>query len=116
MRALLVRRGELLLQQGDWMRGLADYEARLQIPGLYAPDLPRWQGEPVERLLIYPEQADIESDAAMRDTLMLARGVEAVVQCGATLADVARRADHPPRRVARRLHAPPRRCAACPIC
>jgi tetratricopeptide (TPR) repeat protein len=85
--ALLMRRGGLLLQQGDWMRGLADYEARLQIPGLYAPDLPRWQGEPVERLLIYPEQADIESDAAMRDTLMLARGVEAVVQCGATLAE-----------------------------
>jgi tetratricopeptide (TPR) repeat protein len=85
--ALLMRRGELLLQQGDWMRGLADHEARLQLPGLYAPDLPRWHGEPVERLLIYPEQADIESDAAMRDTLMLARGVEAVVQCGATLAD-----------------------------
>jgi len=85
--ALLMRRGGLLLQQGDWMRGLADYEARLQIPGLYAPALPRWRGEPVERLLIYPEQADIESDAAMRDTLMLARGVEAVVQCGATLAD-----------------------------
>ncbi len=84
---LLVRRGELLLQQGDWMRGLPDYEARLQLPGLYAPDLPRWQGEPVERLLVYPEQADIESDAAMRDTLMLARGVEAVVQCSATLAD-----------------------------
>ena len=85
--ALLMRRSRLLLQQGDWMRGLADYEARLQIPGLYAPDLPHWQGEPVERLLIYPEQADIESDAAMRDTLMLARGVEAVVQCGATLAE-----------------------------
>ncbi len=85
--ALRVRRGELLLQQGDWMRGLADYEARLQLPGLYAPDLPRWQGEPVERLLIYPEQADIESDAAMRDTLMLARGIEAVVQCGETLAE-----------------------------
>ena len=84
---LLVRRSGLLLQQGDWMRGLADYEARLQLPGLYAPDLPRWQGEPVGRLLIYPEQADIESDGAMRDTLMLARGVEAVVQCGATLAD-----------------------------
>jgi Flp pilus assembly protein TadD len=85
--ALLTRRGELLLQQGDWMRGLGDYEARLQLPGLYTPALPRWQGEPVERLLIYPEQADIESDAAMRDTLMLARGVEAVVQCGETLAE-----------------------------
>lgn len=84
---LRLRRGELLLRQGDWMRGLPDYEARLDIPGaVYAPDLPRWQGEPVERLLIYPEQLDIESDAAKRDTLMLARGVEAVVQCGETLA------------------------------
>ena len=84
---LLMRRGELLLRQGDWMRGLPDYEARLDIPGVcYAPDLPRWQGEPVERLLLYPEQLDIESDAARRDTLMLARGVEAVVQCGDTLA------------------------------
>lgn len=84
---LRLRRGELLLRQGDWMRGLPDYEARLDIPGaVYTPDLPRWQGEPVERLLVYPEQLDIESDAAMRDTLMLARGVEAVVQCGETLA------------------------------
>ena len=52
------------------------------------PNLPRWQGEPLAgRLLIYPEQADIESDAAMRDTLMLARGVDAVVQCAPTLAE-----------------------------
>jgi Flp pilus assembly protein TadD len=84
---LRLQRGEILLRQGDWMRGLPDYEARLELPGLYAPDLPRWQGEPVERLLIYPEQAEIESDAAMRDTLMLARGVDAVVQRGETLAD-----------------------------
>ncbi|HSI01077.1 MAG TPA: tetratricopeptide repeat protein, partial [Reyranella sp.] len=86
---LIVRRGELLLLQGDWMRGLPDYEARLDIPGaVYTPALRRWQGEPIEagRLLIYPEQLDIESDAARRDTLMLARGVEAVVQCGETLA------------------------------
>ena len=85
---LRLRRGELLLQQGDWMRGLPDYEARLEIAGeCYAPDLPRWQGEPLDgRLLIYPEQLDIDSDAARRDTLMLARGVDAVVQCGETLA------------------------------
>jgi tetratricopeptide (TPR) repeat protein len=85
---LRLRRGELLLRQGDWMRGLPDYEARLEIPGeRYAPELPRWQGEPLDgRLLIYPEQLDIESDAAKRDTLMLARGVDAVVQCGETLA------------------------------
>ena len=84
-----LRRGELMLRQGDWWRGLGDYEARLEIPGeRYTPDLPRWQGEPVDgRLLVYPEQIDIESDAALRDTLMLARGVEAVVQCSATLAD-----------------------------
>jgi tetratricopeptide (TPR) repeat protein len=84
---LRLRRGELLLHQGDWLRGLGDYEARLDIPGdRYTPDLPRWQGEPLAgRLLIYPEQADIESAAALRDTLMLARGVEAVAQISATL-------------------------------
>jgi hypothetical protein len=38
-------------------------------------------------LLIYPEQADIESDAALRDTLMLARGVDATVQCSPRLAE-----------------------------
>ena len=80
---LRLRRGHLLLRQGDWLRGLLDHEARLELPGeRYAPDLPRWQGEPLTgRLLIYPEQADIESDAALRDTLMLARGVDATVQC-----------------------------------
>jgi Flp pilus assembly protein TadD len=85
---LRLRRGELLLRQGDWMRGLPDYEARLEITDeRYMPDLPCWQGEPLDgRLLIYPEQLDIENDAAKRDTLMLARGVEAVVQCGETLA------------------------------
>jgi tetratricopeptide (TPR) repeat protein len=79
---LRLRRGEMLLRQGDWLRGLADYEARRDIAGeRYAPDLPRWQGEPLSgRLLLYPEQADIESDQAMRDTLMLARGIDAVVQ------------------------------------
>lgn len=85
---LRLRRGELLLRQGDWLRGLADHEARLEIAGdRYMPDLPRWQGEPLAgRLLIYPEQADIDGDAALRDTLMLARGVDAVVQCPARLA------------------------------
>jgi tetratricopeptide (TPR) repeat protein len=87
--ALRLRRGELLLRQSDWLRGLGDYEARLEIPGeRYAPDLPRWQGEPFTgRLLIYPEQADIESDAAIRDALMLARGVEATVQCANKVAE-----------------------------
>src|SRR5258708_22575535 len=87
--SLRLRRGELLLHQGDWLRGLGDYEARLDIPGeSYTPDLPRWQGQPLTgRLLIYPEQADIESDAAIRDTLMLARGVDAVVQCASRIAE-----------------------------
>lgn len=86
---LRLRRGELLLRQGDWWRGLGDYEARLEIADArYAPGLPRWQGEPLDgRLLLYPEQADIESDAALRDTLMLARGVDCVVQCASSLAD-----------------------------
>lgn len=80
---LKLRRGDLLLRQGDWWRGLADHEARLDIGGaIYAPDLPRWRGEPLQgRLLLYPEQVDIESDAARRDALMLARGVDATVQC-----------------------------------
>src|SRR6185437_2515672 len=87
--ALKLRRGELLLRQGDWLRGLSDYEARLELPGeRYLPDLPRWHGEPLAGpLLIYPEQADIESESARRDTLMLARGIDAVVQCGALLAE-----------------------------
>jgi tetratricopeptide (TPR) repeat protein len=86
---LRLRRGALLLRQGDWLRGLADYEARLDIAGeRYAPDLPRWQGEKLNgRLLVYPEQADIESDSAMRDTLMLARGIDAVVQCAPGLVE-----------------------------
>lgn len=85
---LLMQRGELLLGQGDWLRGLADYEARLDVPGeRYAPALPRWRGEPLAgRLLIYPEQSDIESDAALRDTLMLARGIDATLQCSEKLA------------------------------
>jgi hypothetical protein len=90
---LRLRRGELLLRQGDWLRGLPDYEARLELPPAaqggerYAPPLPRWHGEPLSgKLLIYPEQADVASDAAMRDTLLFARGVEAVVQCSPDLA------------------------------
>jgi len=86
---LRLRRGELLLAQGDWMRGLDDYEARLELPGHWSPDLPRWQGEPLDgRLLVYPEQDNIESDAAMRDTLMLARlpGLDAAIQCSAKVA------------------------------
>jgi tetratricopeptide (TPR) repeat protein len=89
--ALKLRRAELLLGQGDWLRGLPDYEARLELPGLHAPGLPRWQGESLSgKLLVYPEQADIQSDAALRDTLLLARGldagVQAVVQCAPILA------------------------------
>src|SRR5260370_1012441 len=85
---LRLRRSELLLRQGDWLRGLADHEARLEIAGeRYAPDLLRWQGEPLTgRLLVYPEQADIGSHAAIRDTLLLARRVDAVFQCSALLA------------------------------
>ena len=89
---LRLRRGELLLRQGDWWRGLADHEARLEIAGeRYTPDLPRWQGEPLAGpLLVYPEQADIESDEARRDTIMLARGLDPAItfalQCAADLA------------------------------
>jgi len=85
---LLMRRGELFLAQGDWLRGLDDYEARLDLPGRWRPDLPRWQGESLSgRLLLYPEQADIDRDDAARDSLMLARGVEATVQCSEKVAE-----------------------------
>ncbi len=90
---LRLRRGELLLAQGDWMRGLDDYEARLELPEhghpRWSPDLPRWTGEPLDgRLLVYPEQDNIESDWAMRDTLMLARlpAMDAAIQCSARVA------------------------------
>ena len=36
--ALKLKRGEILLRQGDWLRGLADHEARLDLPG----DRRRW--------------------------------------------------------------------------
>ena len=100
---LRLRRGELLLRQGDWLRGLGDYEARLEIAGdRYAPALPRWQGEPLTgRLLIYPEQADIESDAALRDTLMLARGVDGDRAMRAQAREMADHADDRARRGAR---------------
>ena len=86
--ALRLRRAEILLGQHDWLRGLPDYEARLELPvERYTPDLPRWQGEPlpIGRLLVYPEQAEIDGEAAVRDTLMLARGldgIDAAVQAG----------------------------------
>ncbi len=88
--ALKLRRGELLLLQGDWSRGLVDYEARLDIAAdRYVPAMPRWQGEPLDgALLVYPEQTDIDGDDAIRDTLMLARGVEAVLQGGARIAEM----------------------------
>lgn len=85
---LKLRRGELLLSQGDWLRGLPDYEARLDLPGRYAPALPRWQGEPLAgKLLVYAEQDDVESELALRDTLLLARGVEATVECSTRIAE-----------------------------
>ncbi|MCA0301311.1 MAG: tetratricopeptide repeat protein [Proteobacteria bacterium] len=85
---LRLRRAALLLAQDDWLRGLPDYEARLDSAAeRYAPDLPRWQGEPlaIGRLLVYPEQPEIDGEAAVRDTLMLARGLDGVdcaVQAG----------------------------------
>ena len=89
---LRLRRAALLLAQDDWLRGLPDYEARLDTAAArHAPALPRWQGEPlaIGRLLVYPEQADIDGESAVRDTLMLARGldgVDAAVQAGSQAA------------------------------
>ena len=78
---LRFRRGSLLLERGDWERGLAEYEARLELPHNehWICPLPAWDGEDrAGRVLLYPEQADIESGPALRDTLMLMRGTEAL--------------------------------------
>ena len=74
---LRFRRATLLLEQGDWLRGLAEYEARLELPHdeHWLSPIPPWDGQDrAGRVLLYPEQRDIESDAALRDTLMLMRG------------------------------------------
>ena len=48
------------LLQGDWRKGLADYEARLRRPGAVRPALalPSWRGEDIraKRLLLWAEQ------------------------------------------------------------
>jgi tetratricopeptide (TPR) repeat protein len=74
---LRARRAMLLLGQGDWLRGLAEHEARLELPHdeHWTCPLPPWDGEDrAGRVLLYPEQADIEGGAALRDTLLLMRG------------------------------------------
>jgi tetratricopeptide (TPR) repeat protein len=48
----------LLLQQERWAEGWSHYEARRELSGfaMDRPPLPHWQGQPVERLVVYAEQ------------------------------------------------------------
>ncbi|HNH47101.1 MAG TPA: tetratricopeptide repeat protein, partial [Myxococcota bacterium] len=48
----------LLLQQERWAEGWQHYEARRELSGfaMDRPPLPHWQGQPVERLVVYAEQ------------------------------------------------------------
>ncbi len=92
---LRTRRAGLLLQQGDWLRGLGEHEARLESGDArhWRSPLPHWDGHSLGtgHLLLYPEQADIGGPEALRDTLMLMRGIDqleardvsAVIQCAA---------------------------------
>lgn len=82
---LRFRRSTLLLGQGDWLRGLAEYEARLELPHdeHWTCPMPHWDGEDrAGRVLLYPEQSDIEGNAALRDTLMLMRGRAVLAERG----------------------------------
>jgi hypothetical protein len=46
----------LLLAAGRYQEGWEAYEWRWQLPGMAAPPTPQWQGEPVERLVVWGEQ------------------------------------------------------------
>jgi Flp pilus assembly protein TadD len=88
---LRTRRAAIRLRRGDWLNGLAEYEARLEIAGAkpYAPSLPRWQGEQPaagQLILVYAEQADIASGAALEDLRIVARHVRALADLGVVVA------------------------------
>ena len=117
--ALKLRRGELLLRQGDWSRGLIDYEARLDIRGrsLHARAAAlagRTAGRPPADLPRASRHRQRRGGARYADAgaRRRCRGAGAAPR----LAELARR-----RRLSgatRRCKAsrPRRRCAACRIC
>jgi Flp pilus assembly protein TadD len=68
------------LLQGDWRKGLVDYEARRHKPGAFRPSpaLPSWRGEDIraKRLLLWAEQGQ-------GDVIQFLRFVPAVAARGA---------------------------------
>lgn len=88
---LRTRRAAIRLRRGDWLNGLAEYEARLEIANArpYAPSLPRWQGEQPaagQLVLVYAEQGDGESGAAVDDLKIVARHIAALTDLGVAVA------------------------------
>jgi Flp pilus assembly protein TadD len=89
--SLRARRAAIRLRRGDLLNGLAEYESRLEIASArpYAPSLTRWEGEapPVGQfVLIYAEQADVESAVAFDDLRITARHVSALSDLGVAVA------------------------------
>jgi tetratricopeptide (TPR) repeat protein len=89
--ALRTRRAAIRLRRGDWLNGLAEYEARLEIASArpYAPSLPRWQGEQPtagQLVLVYAEQDDGATGAAVDDLRIVARHVAALADLGVGVA------------------------------
>lgn len=89
--ALRTRRAAIRLRRGDWLNGLAEYEARLEIASAkpYTPSLPRWQGEQPaagQLVMVYAEQADGASGAAVEDLRIVARHVRALADLGVVAA------------------------------
>jgi len=89
--ALRARRAAIRLRRGDWLNGLAEYEARLEIASAkpYAPSLPRWQGEQPaagQYVLLYAEQTDGASGAAIDDLRIVARHARALADLGVMVA------------------------------
>ncbi|MGE3646986.1 MAG: tetratricopeptide repeat protein [Reyranellaceae bacterium] len=89
--ALRTRRAAIRLSRGDWLNGLAEYEARLEVASArpYAPSLPRWQGEQPaagQLVLVYAEQGDGESGAAVEDLKVAARHIAALAELGVSVA------------------------------
>jgi Flp pilus assembly protein TadD len=88
---LRTRRAAIRLRRSDWLNGLAEYEARLEIAAAkpYAPSLPRWQGETPaagQFVLVYAEQRDGESGAAIGDLRIAARHIAALTDLGIAVA------------------------------
>jgi tetratricopeptide (TPR) repeat protein len=98
--ALRTRRAAIRLRRGDWLNGLAEYEARLEIASArpYTPSLPRWQGEQPaagQLVLVYAEQGDDESGAAVEDLRIAARHIAALADLGVGVALQAPASVHP---------------------